>query len=109
MVVARHRATLNRPAGSARTPEAWPRAGRPRSSPSFGNPAGGPVGSRHRQQLNGEFTRGAGSQAARSEAALEIPDEPGCADPRAATEPAHALFRPRPYLSTPRKTDSQLS
>ena len=27
--------TLNRPAGSARTPEAWPRAGRPRSSPSF--------------------------------------------------------------------------
>jgi len=23
--------------------------------PRFGNPAGGPVGSRHRQQLNGEF------------------------------------------------------
>src|SRR5262249_9090730 len=33
--VGRHRATLNRPGGSARTPEAWPRAGRPRSSPSF--------------------------------------------------------------------------
>src|SRR5262249_4451539 len=43
--------------------------------------------------------RGAGSQAARSEAALEIPDEPGCAERRGFTEPARALFRPRPQLS----------
>src|SRR5262245_17295877 len=49
--------------------------------------------------------RGAGSQAGRSEAALENDlhpgnshgaGQPGCTDPRAATEAAGALFQPRP-------------
>src|SRR5215510_9561229 len=41
---------LNRQGGRERAP--W---GRARENRKFGNPAGGPVGSRHRQQLNGEF------------------------------------------------------